>query len=79
MLSRPPTPSILPPQPAQAKTSKTNIRRSSPAQESRGVRSFLGSAFAAASGGALASCSFGATSVRGIRNGRSFAPGAKTP
>ncbi|WP_395817526.1 transposase [Archangium minus] len=41
------------------------LGRSSPAQESRGMRSFFASAFAAASGGALASFSFGSASVRG--------------
>ncbi|WP_257463529.1 hypothetical protein [Archangium lipolyticum] len=46
-------------------TSSANVRRSSPAQSSRGMRSFFASAFAAASGGALASFSFGSASVRG--------------
>ena len=48
-----------PPHLTRAKTSSAKVRRSSPAQSTRGVRSFFASAFATASGGGLASCGFG--------------------
>jgi hypothetical protein len=47
-----------------ANTSRAKVRRSSPTQSSRGVRSFFASAFAAASCGGLASCGLGPDSVR---------------
>jgi alkylation response protein AidB-like acyl-CoA dehydrogenase len=64
----------LPPHRTQANTSKSNVLRSSSAQSPRGVVSFIRRSFlAAASIPALSS------SAWGTRNGRSLAPGAKTP
>jgi hypothetical protein len=74
--------------PAPACCLHTRGRRTRPARTScaparresnRGVRSFFASAFAAASGAGLVSCGFGSTPAWGTRNGRGFAPGAKTP
>ena len=64
---------LLPPHLTQANTSKSNVLFSNSAQSTPGVLSFIRSFLAAASLPALAS------SAWGTRNGRSLAPGAKTP
>jgi hypothetical protein len=58
-----------------ANTSKSNVLLSNSAQSTRGVFSFIGSVLAAAWGATLASFA----PAWGTRNGRSRAPGAKTP
>jgi hypothetical protein len=63
----------LPPHLMHANTSKSNVLFSNSAQSTRGVLSFIRSCLAAASLPALVS------SAWGTRNGRSLAPGAKTP
>ena len=63
----------LPPHLMQANTSTSNVLFINSAQSTRGVLSFIRSFLAAASLLALAS------SAWGTRNGRSLAPGAKTP
>ncbi|WNG53049.1 hypothetical protein F0U60_51340 [Archangium minus] len=65
----------LPPHLTQANTSRSNVLLSNSAQSTRGVFSFSGSFLATAWGATLAS----STPAWGTRNGRSFAPGAKTP
>ena len=70
----------LPPHRAQANTSNAKVRRSNPAQSTRGLLTFFGSSTVAASAW-LSSSGLGPGSVPtwGTRNGRSLAPGAKTP
>jgi len=68
-------PQRLPPHLTQAKTSTSNVLLSNSAQSTRGVLSCLSSCLAVVCGATLAS----STPAGGTRNGRSCAPGAKTP